>query len=264
MDGNSPQSGFIDKLSDVVVTFVCWFYFIFAFLTFFSFFYVVVFCFFKNREQAFQYLDHLFFKGFLSLLRALAPRQKWEIDQEIRNIHGSIIVCNHLSYLDPLILISLLPRQKTIVKTKFFHAPVFGWLIKNSGYLPASTEGAHAQRMIEHVETMGGFLESGGNLFVFPEGTRNSNGRLGKFYKGVFKIGRMHRCPIHVLSLCNTDKLFTPGKFFFTTRIFNTISMKKLGCIKPASTQELTTATVLEREVRQIFEKAGSCRGEAQ
>ena len=264
MDGNSPQSSIIDRLSDVVVTFVCWFYFIFAFLCFFSFFYVAAFCFFKNREQAFQYLDHLFFKGFLWLLRVLAPRQKWEIDQEIRNIHGAIIVCNHLSYLDPLILISLLPRQKTIVKTKFFHAPAFGWLIKNSGYLPASTKGVHAQRMIKHVEAMGGFLENGGNLFVFPEGTRNPDGVLGKFHKGVFKIGRMHRCPIYVLSLCNTDKLFTPGKFFFNTRVFNTISMKRLGCIKPAASQELMTATVLEREVREIFEKAEDYREGAQ
>lgn len=260
MDGNSPQESVIEKLSDVVVTFVCWFYFIFAFLCFFSFFYVAVFFFSKNREQAFQYLDHLFFKGFLWLLRVLAPRQKWELDQEICNIHGSIIVCNHLSYLDPLILISLLPRQKTIVKTRFFHAPVFGWLIKISGYLPATTEGVHAGRMIEQVETMGAFLEGGGNLFVFPEGTRNPDGVLGEFHKGVFKIGRMHRCPIHVLSLCNTDKLFTPGKFFFNTRVFNTISMIKLGCIKPAPDQTLTSAAVLEREVRKIFEKAGGCR----
>jgi 1-acyl-sn-glycerol-3-phosphate acyltransferase len=257
---NSLQPSFLDRLSDVVVTFVCWFYFIFTFLFFFSFFYVAAFFFSKNREQAFQYLDHLFFKGFLWLLRVLAPRQKWEIDQGIRNIHGSIIVCNHQSYLDPLILISLLPRQKTIVKTKFFHAPVFGWLIKISGYLPASTEGIHAKRMIEQVETMGDFLESGGNLFVFPEGTRNPDGVLGEFHKGVFKIGRMHRCPIHVLSLCNTDKLFTPGKFFFNTRVFNIISMKKLGCIKPAPSQKLTSATALERKVRQIFEKSGSCR----
>ncbi len=198
------------------------------------------------------------------MLRVLAPRQKWEVDQEIRNIHGSIIVCNHLSYLDPLILISLFPRQKTIVKTRFFHAPVFGWLINISGYLPASTEGVHVQRMIKHVETMGRFLESGGNLFVFPEGTRNPDGVLGEFHKGVFKIARMHRRPIHVLSLCNTDRLFTPGRFFFTTRVFNTISLKRLGCMEPDPDRELSSATALESKVRQIFEKAENCREGAQ
>ncbi len=264
MERNNPQTGFVDRLSDVVVTFACWIYFIFTFLFFFSFFYVAAFFFSKNREQSFQYLNHLFFKGFLCLLRFLAPWHKWEIDKEISNIYGSIIVCNHLSYLDPLILISLLPGNKTIVKTKFFHAPVFGWLIKVSGYLPATTEGVHAQRMIEQVESMGEFLKSGGNLFVFPEGTRNPDTILGDFHKGVFKIGRMYRCPIHVLNLCNTDKLFTPGKFFFNTRVHNHISMKILGCIEPAHGQKVISVADLEREVRQIFKNRGSCMEGAQ
>ncbi|HID03358.1 MAG TPA: 1-acyl-sn-glycerol-3-phosphate acyltransferase [Desulfobacterales bacterium] len=260
MAENNPQTCFIDTLCDVVVTVVCWFYFIFAFLFFFSFFYAAAFFFSKNREQAFQYLDHLFFKGFLYLLRILAPRQRWEIDQDIGGISGSIIVCNHLSYLDPLILISLLPRQKTIVKTKFFRAPVFGWLIKISGYLPATTEGVHAGRMIEHIENMGEFLKSGGNLFVFPEGTRNPDTILGDFHKGVFKIGRMYNCPIHVLNICNTYKLFTPGKFFFNTRIYNHISIKIIGCVNSVSGQTSTSAALLEKEVREIFENSGGCR----
>jgi 1-acyl-sn-glycerol-3-phosphate acyltransferase len=263
MAENNPQAGFFDTLCDVVVTVVCWFYFIFAFLFFFSFFYIAAF-FSKNREQVFQYLDHLFFKGFLWLLHSLAPRQKWEIDQKVGDIHGSIVVCNHLSYLDPLILISLLPRQKTIVKTKFFQAPVFGWLIKISGYLPATTEGVHAGRMIEHIENMGEFLKSGGNLFVFPEGTRNPDSVLGDFHKGVFKIGRMYNCPIHVLNICNTDKLFTPGKFFFNTRMRNRISLKIIGCIDPASGATPISAAMLEKEVREIFENNGSCREGAQ
>jgi 1-acyl-sn-glycerol-3-phosphate acyltransferase len=254
MAGNNPKAGFVDRLSDFVVTLICWVYFIFAFLFFFSFFYIAAFLFCKDRERAFQYIDHLFLKGFLWLLRVLAPRHKWEIDSEICTISGSIIVCNHLSYLDPLIFISLWSRQKTIVKTKFFHVPVFGWFIKVSGYLPSTTEGVHAKRMIEQVESMGEFLENGGNLFVFPEGTRNPDGDLGDFYKGVFKIGRMYRCPIHVLHLCNTDKLFTPGTFFFNTRVHNRIRMKIIGCTRSATGKERASAKELEKEVLQIFE----------
>jgi 1-acyl-sn-glycerol-3-phosphate acyltransferase len=260
MAGNNPQAGFLDLFSDVVVTIVCWIYFIFAFLFFFSFFYIAAFFFSKNLEKAYQYLDHLFFKGFLRLLRTLAPNHKWDIDPEISTISGSIIVCNHLSYLDPLIFISLLPRQKTIVKTKFFHAPVFGWLVEKSGYLPSTTEGVNAKRMIDQVESMDGFLKDGGNIFVFPEGTRNPDEELGDFHKGVFKIGRMCRCPIHVLHLCNTDKLFIPGKFFFNSRVHNHIKLKILGCVEPPSAEETVSAAALEKEVRQIFEDCTSCR----
>lgn len=254
MDASNP-SGLWDSLNDFFITMACWVYFIFAFLFFFSFFYGAAFLFSRNRERAFQYLDHLFFKGFLGLLTTLAPRHRWNIDPAISNIKGAIIVCNHRSYLDPLLLISLLPRNKTIVKTKFFQAPVFGWLLKVSGYLPATTEGKHGRRMIEQVEGMGEFLKDGGNLFVFPEGTRNHSDVLGEFHKGVFKIARMYRCPIQVLGLGNTDKLFTPGKFFFNTRVQNQITVKILGCIRPEPGEKVISATDLEREVRQIFHK---------
>lgn len=244
----------MNRLSNFVVTMLCWSYFIFAFLFFFSFFYAAAFLFAKNLERSFQYINHRFFKGFLWLLRMLAPRHQWIIDHEISNISGSIIVCNHLSYLDPLLLISLLSQNKSIVKTIFFKAPVFGWLLKGSGYLPASSEGQHAKRMIEQMENMAEYLANGGNLFVFPEGTRNRSNVLGAFHKGVFKIARMHKCPICILSLSNTDKLFTPGKFFFNTRLHNTIRMKSIGCLAPKNGHELISAIALEKEVRRIYE----------
>lgn len=264
MVGNNPQTAYLNPLSDLVVTFVCWIYFIFAFLFFFSFFYIAAFCFPRSREQSFQYLNNLFFKGFMWLLGFLAPRHKWAIDSDISSIRGSIIVCNHLSYLDPLLFISLLPRQKTIVKTKFFRAPVFGWLIKVSGYIPSTTEGVYARRMIEQVEGMGKFFQSGGNLFVFPEGTRNTDDGLGEFHRGVFKIGRMYRCPIHVLRLCNTDKLFTPGKFLFNTRVQNHIKMEVLGCIEPPPGNGQVSARALESKVRQLYESHSSYRNTVQ
>ncbi len=255
MAENNSQPSFPDNLINCGVTFICWFYFVFAFLFFFSFFYAAAFIFSRERCQSFQYLNYLFFKGFLGLLRILTPRQKWKVDPKIKTIQGSIIVCNHLSYLDPLIFISLLPRGKSIVKTKFFKAPVFGWILKISGYLPSSTEGIHAQRMITEIENMGEFLGNGGNLFVFPEGTRKRGTVPSEFHKGVFKIARMYRCPVYVLSIHNTDKLFMPGKFFFNTRTDNCIRLKMLSCLTPADGQKTISVTALAENVKKIFEK---------
>ncbi len=241
------------RVLDVLVTLVCWSYFILGFLFCFSFFYGAAYLVAARREYAFQYLNYLFFTGFLGLLRLLSPRQQWAIDQDIRQIKSSIIVCNHLSYLDPLLFISLFSRQKTIVKTRFFQFPVFGWLLKQSGYVPATMDGKNGLRMIEQVGNMGEFLHSGGNLFVFPEGTRNRDGKLGPLHPGVFKIARLQRCPIYVLSLSNTDKLFTPGQFLFNTRQTNSISMKVLARLEPVTEQGLVSVAALHRQVRQYF-----------
>ena len=127
-------------------------------------------------------------------------------------ISSSVIICNHLSYLDPLLLIALFPQQKTIVKTRFFGAPVFGWIITKSGYIPATGEGRFAAMMIRQMETMPAYLKRGGNLFVFPEGTRSRDGKIGKLQVGALKIARINHAPVLVLQICDSDKLFTPGK----------------------------------------------------
>ena len=153
-------------------------------------------------------------------------------------------------------MIALFQKHKTIVKARFLGLPIFGWIIKKSGYLPSTSEGRYSKMMIEQMETLPDYLASGGNLFVFPEGTRSRDGQLGEFNHGAFKIARMYRAPIYVLEINNTDKLFTPGKFLFNTRIPNTISVKIIDCIEPDYALDRPSTGQLEMQVRQAFAKS--------
>jgi 1-acyl-sn-glycerol-3-phosphate acyltransferase len=184
------------------------------------------------------------------------PRQRFEIDEKVAEIGSAVVVCNHLSYLDPLLLISLFPRHRTIVKTKFFSTPIFGWMISKAGYLPATGEGPFAGRMIEQMETMEEYLRDGGNLFIFPEGTRSRDGRMGEFNRGAFKIARMCKVPLYILRLSNTDKLFTPGRFVFNSRIKNTIRVELIRRIEPDYSNSPPTTAELMQWVRQTYDDA--------
>lgn len=250
---NSSFRLFISQCIDCIVTLVCWTWFIFGFILFFSWFYLGAALFSKNSELVFQRLNSYFYQIFFLIVRVTAPRQRVVIDEKIADIRSSVIVCNHLSYLDPLLLIALFRQQKTIVKSRFFGMPVFGWIITKSGYLPASSEGRFASMMIDQMESMKSYLDAGGNFFIFPEGTRSRDGKMGKLNKGAFKIARINRVPIYVLEISNTDKLFTPGKFFFNTRLHNTISVNIIDCIKPDYDETPPTAVGLENQVRQAF-----------
>jgi len=150
-------------------------------------------------------------------------------------------------------LITLFPRQKTIVKPRFFDAPIFGWMLKKSGYLPASSEGRFSRLMIEQMDNMQSYLEDGGNLFIFPEGTRSRDGKIGNLNQGAMKIARMCKAPLYVLQLRNTDKLFTPGKFLFNSRIHNSISIKIIDHLEPDYQNNPPSVTQLEQQVRQAF-----------
>ncbi len=222
------------------------------------FFYLPACVFAKNREQAFQRLNTQFFNIFLRLVRLFFPMHEWHIDADVAAIQGEVIVCNHRSYLDPLILISLFSRQKTIVKTRFFSFPVFGWLLRVSGYLPATTQGRFAGMMIERMETMASFLEEGGVVFIFPEGTRNRDERLAGLQPGAFKIARLCRASVSVVRICNSEKLFPPGSGIFSGSSSEPLSITLAGSIKADSRGELPAAEKLATLVCSLLSKPDS------
>lgn len=243
----------VDFLNDFFVTMICWAWFTLGFILFFSWRYVACALFAKEPEISFQRLNSRFYRIFFRIVRITAPSHKWKIDDEVMAIRSAVIICNHLSYLDPLLLIALFERHRTIVKTRFFRVPIFGWVIKKAGYFPATGEGKFTRMMIEQMETMETFLQDGGNLFVFPEGTRSRDGMIGNLNLGVLKIARLCRAPVYVLQLAHTNNLFTPGKFLFQTRVKNTISLKIIDRIEPDYQRHTPSAAVVKRRIREAY-----------
>jgi len=248
-------------LRDLSVTLILWSYYTLGFVLFFAPFYVMAYCFVKNRQSAFQRLNHLFYKGFFGIIKVLIPACRWEIPKEVREIRSSVIICNHRSYIDPILLISLYSRHTTIAKARLFHIPVFGSMLSLSGYIPSKAEGRFSELMMDLMENMKGFMASGGNVFIFPEGTRSRDGRIGTLNKGAFKIARMCRAPVMVLYIENTDKLLAPGKFLFNTRCPNTVVLTKVSKITPDYRSNDFSVDGLMADVRGLLEKKNLEKG---
>jgi 1-acyl-sn-glycerol-3-phosphate acyltransferase len=248
------RRGHLKPVFDLVITWILWAYFTAGFVLFFSPFYLAAFLFSGNRERAFQYLNHRFYKGFFKLLRMLVPAARWHIPEDVLSIRASVIVCNHISYLDSILMISLFARHRTIVKSRFFNIPIFRQVIEFSGYVPSTSEGGLSDLIIRRMDEMDGFFKDGGNLFIFPEGTRTRDGAIGPLNKGAFKIARLSRRPIQVLFVRNTDKLFQPGKFLFDTGFEGAISVEALAGIAPEYQREGFSVPELMAEVRSLLE----------
>jgi len=245
---------YVKSAVDVIVTLTLWFYYIVGWLAICPLFYLLAYCFSENRERAFQRLNYLFHRSFFLLLRLITPGLRWRVQSDIREIRSSVVVANHLSYLDPILLVSLFAQQKTIVKKDFFSYPVFGWLLKTSGYLPSTAAGDFSPMMIARVEAMADYLAAGGNLFVFPEAHRSRDGRVGPFNKGVFTIARRCRAPITVLSIRNTDRLFTPDRYLFNTCISNPMDVSIIARLTPDYESDAFSLPDLMAEVRALME----------
>jgi 1-acyl-sn-glycerol-3-phosphate acyltransferase len=246
---------YIKPLMDVIVTLLLWGYFTLGFVLLFAPRYAAATLRRADREAAFQRLNCLFFQRFFRLLRLITPGVTLNIRDEVRTIRSSIIICNHLSYLDPILLISLFEKQKTIVKNVFFKVPVFGWILRQSGYIPSQAEDDYTPLMISNVENIREYLASGGNLFIFPEGTRSRTGRLGPFNKGAFSIARYCRAPIQCLMIRNTNRLFVPGRFRFNTCMPVAIEVERIGVFDPDDGDPAVRLAALIREIRSLYER---------
>ena len=242
---------------DLGGTLLLWTYYIGGFFLFFAPLYLAALCVPARREVLFQTLNCWHYRIFFRLLRVVAPRVQWRIAEDVTAIRSAIIIANHLSFLDPLLFISLFQKQKTIVKGAYFGLPVFGFILRMSGYLASFKEMRDADAMMHQIRRLSDYLSDGGNLFVFPEGTRSRDGRLGSFDKGAFRLARLCGAPIRVVVLSGTDKLYPPDRFLFDTQAVCTIEARLAGSIEPVVNGEPVAVSDLMRQARALMEGGG-------
>ncbi len=235
----------IKPVVDLLVTLALWAYFLAGYLVFFAPLFLAVLLLARKRAAAYQRLLHLFCRSFFWLMQRLMPQLVIDVDPQVRRLQAAVVVSNHQSYLDPLLMISVFRQQRTIVKSELFRVPIFGWILRSSGYIPAVAGGMQTGLMAERIEQLPVFFADGGVLFVFPEGTRSRDGRIGKFKWGAFKIADRFQVPIEVIFIDGSRRVFRPGRFLFDTCVANTIRIEYLGRVLPADTQ--TSAALSQR-----------------
>ncbi len=96
----------------------------------------------------------------------------------------SIIVANHTSFLDILLMIMMNPKVIIMVKKWVYNSPVFGLFIRYAGYLYVA-EGAEY-----NLELMQERIDEGYSIMIFPEGTRSTDGEIKRFHKGAFYLAQ--------------------------------------------------------------------------
>lgn len=98
---------------------------------------------------------------------------------------GVLLVCNHQSYLDPILVTLALPREGHYMarETLFRHRP-FAAFIRSLNAFPIRRGAADVLAVKEAIRR----LRSGHVVVVFPEGTRTADGTIADFLPGVAAI----------------------------------------------------------------------------
>ena len=115
---------------------------------------------------------------------------------------GAVIVANHLSLVDILVLYGLYRPFKWVSKAELFKVPIVGWNMSINDYVPLRRGQRESIRsMMDHCRR---HLARGSPVLIFPEGTRSANGVLQSFKDGAFKLALDTGAPVIPVALCGT------------------------------------------------------------
>jgi len=147
---------------------------------------------FDRRRRAL----HLFTCFWASLYTWLNPAWPLRVEGRARIRSGEtyVMVCNHLSLLDILVLFRLFVHFKWVSKIENFRVPFIGWNMRLNGYV-ALRRGDRAS-VVEMLRACDQLLADGNSVMMFPEGTRSPDGRLRAFKPGAFELALRNRRPL--------------------------------------------------------------------
>ena len=130
----------------------------------------------------------IFGAGVMRPILNLVVKRDWRGGEKLPKSGPAIVVCNHISYLDPLTFSHFLYNNgrapRYLGKESVFRIPLIGMIIKAAGQIPVSRESKDAIKGMEHAVAV---LKAGHLLGVYPEGTLTRDENLWPM-----KIGRAH------------------------------------------------------------------------
>lgn len=135
------------------------------------------------------------FTGLIGMLRLEASAL-----DALRDEQGLVIVANHPSLLDAVMLVARLPRAACIMKASLMHNPLFGPGARLARYIRNDSAYGMVQCAVKD-------LQEGGQLVLFPEGTRTTHAPINPLHGSFAMIARRAQVPVQVVFI-DTDTPF--------------------------------------------------------
>jgi 1-acyl-sn-glycerol-3-phosphate acyltransferase len=122
----------------------------------------------------------------------------------------AIVVANHVSFFDSVLLMFGLPRPVALLgKAEYTERFVTRWLFCGAGMIPVHREDpADGARAVEELQRV---LGDGGVVGIYPEGTRSRDGCLHRGHTGAAHLSLLTGAPIVPVGIVGTDQILPTG-----------------------------------------------------
>lgn len=143
-----------------------------------------------SRERA-QFCIHKSFQFYTFMLKHLGLIDFEFIGADrLKDMQGRMVIANHPSLLDVVVLMSLIPKTQCIVKNQLWKHFFLGAMMREAGYLRNDLP---AEELVAKCNES---LKDGYSLIVFPEGTRTTPGKELSFQRGFANVALLTKAQI--------------------------------------------------------------------
>src|SRR5512145_1646337 len=195
-------------------------------------------------------VTHLFSCAWGYMYVAFNPlwRTRFEGTKKLPWFGPAVIVANHLSLLDILVLYGTFRPFKWVAKGELFRVPFVGWNMVLNDYVRVwRGDRESVRRMLAHCRE---HLARGSAIIIFPEGTRSRDGRMLPFKDGAFKLASEAGCPLIPIAIAGSEVALPKHGFIFRQRA--NIRVRVLDPIDP---KRFATPDELKEAARAAIEE---------
>ena len=158
-----------------------------------------------------------------------------------------VIIANHQSIADILVLLAIFPLQfKFVAKRELYKVPFLGWHMAASGYMALDRASPESGKAIM-LKAMG-WLKRGASVLFFPEGTRSRDGRIYPFKLGAFKVACESGCKILPIVIDGTGSAVPKHSWKLTTPSFFRVAVGVPVSLEHVKPEELAKAAESVRQ----------------
>jgi 1-acyl-sn-glycerol-3-phosphate acyltransferase len=113
-----------------------------------------------------------------------------------------VVICNHVSYMDALVVIGCCRRPiRFVMDYQIFKIPVLSFVFRTAGAIPIAPARENPEILEQAYERVARYLEEGEVVGIFPEGRLTGDGEIGPFKGGVQRIIRRNPVPVVPMAL---------------------------------------------------------------
>jgi len=126
----------------------------------------------------------------------------------------AILVCNHVSFVDALVIAGCVRRPiRFVMYYKIFQIPLLSFVFRTAGAIPIASKKEDPELLERAFDRIADSLEKGHLLCIFPEGRITSDGAMSVFRPGIERIVRHNPVPVIPIALRGlADSLFARGR----------------------------------------------------